>query len=122
MELCKFLLALDIDNDPLGALLMIDYYAVKAGEGAWLKALWTEWAGEDGESAAGLPNFAYSIALSSYEAEVNKDKVNKTAENKKTPTLVVLFNLILFLKNRRRFLKALDFSPRPSYNTQVLYH
>ncbi|KAI9337872.1 transcriptional repressor TCF25-domain-containing protein [Zopfochytrium polystomum] len=81
LELCKLLLALDSETDPLGAILMIDFYAIKSGELDWLQQLWLEWAGENGDGAAGLPNFSYSIALASYMKEVQSDKAVPKSTN-----------------------------------------
>ncbi len=33
---CKLLLSLDPDNDPVGILLLIDFYAIKAQQYTWL--------------------------------------------------------------------------------------
>lgn len=60
-ELSKLLLALAPDEDPLAATLMIDYYAVRSGQFAWLMRLAQEW--EDDHKLSWLPNMAYSIAF-----------------------------------------------------------
>ncbi|KAJ3414537.1 Transcription factor 25 [Chytridiales sp. JEL 0842] len=69
LEFAKLLLALDQEDDPMGAMLLIDFYALKAREFSWLKRLWAEWGGEDGE-IVGLPNLSFSIAVAEYEVEL----------------------------------------------------
>ncbi|KJE89045.1 transcription factor 25 [Capsaspora owczarzaki ATCC 30864] len=64
LEYCKFMLSLDPYTDPMGVLLMIDFYALRAGEEAWLCRLFSEW--DQARSLSLLPNFAYSIALAKY--------------------------------------------------------
>ncbi|KAJ3300400.1 Transcription factor 25 [Borealophlyctis nickersoniae] len=71
-EFTKLLLSLDPDNDPLGALLMIDHYALRAKELRWLRRLWEEW-GEE-KRLDMLPNMAYSIALAEWELENEEGK------------------------------------------------
>ncbi|KAI8612705.1 transcriptional repressor TCF25-domain-containing protein [Chytriomyces sp. MP71] len=67
LELSKLLLALD-EEDPLGALQMMDWFAIKAGERAWMKRCWVEWGGDKGE-VEGLPNWSFSIALAGFDDE-----------------------------------------------------
>lgn len=40
LELCKLLLNLSPDDDPLAVSLMIDFYALRAQEYSWLVALY----------------------------------------------------------------------------------
>ncbi|WAR13303.1 TCF25-like protein [Mya arenaria] len=61
LEFCKLLLSLDPDNDPLCALLMIDFYAVRATDYEFLIRLYNEW--EAHRNLSQLPNFAFSLAL-----------------------------------------------------------
>lgn len=58
LELCKLLLSLDPDKDPLGALLMIDYLALRSGEYAYLRTMGETW--RQSKVLDWLPNFAYS--------------------------------------------------------------
>ncbi|GMI69525.1 hypothetical protein like AT2G46900 [Hibiscus trionum] len=60
LEVCKLLLALDSD-DPMGAMFCLDYFAVRAGEYAWLERF-----SEDYKTDTPLwllPNFSYSLAV-----------------------------------------------------------
>eukprot|EP00047_Mylnosiga_fluctuans_P021535 m.105869 g.105869 ORF g.105869 m.105869 type:complete len:636 (-) comp8930_c0_seq2:1187-3094(-) len=61
LEGAKFLLSLSPDDDALGALLLIDYLALRSGEYAFLERLYTEWEGP--RNLRWLPNFALSMAL-----------------------------------------------------------
>ncbi|KAJ3106797.1 Transcription factor 25 [Phlyctochytrium planicorne] len=78
LEISKYLLALDPEEDPLGAVLMLDWVAIKANEGEWLRRLYTEWGAEGGDigegGVIGLPNLEYGIALVEYEMEEKQNK------------------------------------------------
>jgi hypothetical protein len=60
-EISKLLLSLDPTNDPLGALLMIDYYALRSNQYEYLVQLYEEW--NASRQLEWLPNFAFSYAL-----------------------------------------------------------
>ncbi|KIZ00582.1 hypothetical protein MNEG_7378, partial [Monoraphidium neglectum] len=66
LEVAKLLLALD-PGDPLGALQLVDYLALRAGRYGWLERLVQGFDG--GAALALLPNFAYSLALARYWKE-----------------------------------------------------
>ncbi|KAJ3203740.1 Transcription factor 25 [Dinochytrium kinnereticum] len=72
LELTKYMLALDPEDDALGAILLIDLFAIKAGEGGWFRRLWGEWAGEEDEGVVGLPNLEFGIAFVEREREVDE--------------------------------------------------
>ncbi|KAL1921679.1 uncharacterized protein VTP21DRAFT_10321 [Calcarisporiella thermophila] len=68
-EFTKLLLSLDPSNDPLGALLSIDFHAIKAREFTFLLDLaQAPWPGLPHELNV-LPNFAYSTALAQFHLE-----------------------------------------------------
>ena len=50
----------------LAAVLMVDYYALRAGEGGWLVRLAEEWG--DDRQLGWLPNIAYSAAFARRDA------------------------------------------------------
>jgi len=83
LELCKRLLCVDPEGDPLCATLMIDFYAIKAGEYEWLVQLYKFW--EYSKNLAQLPNFAYSVALAYYLMSTNEDKDKSTAQSETKP-------------------------------------
>lgn len=66
-EFNKLLLSLDPENDPLGALLSIDFYALKAQEYNYLKRLYERLKQDHGLDR--MPNFLYSIALAQFHLE-----------------------------------------------------
>ncbi len=61
LECCKFLMSLDPDNDPLGALLLIDYLAIRSGEYDFFERFFSEM--HISLNLMWLPNFALSRAL-----------------------------------------------------------
>jgi hypothetical protein len=66
-EFNKLLLSLDPQNDPLGALLSIDFYALKAQEYNYLKRLYERLKQDHGLDR--MPNFLYSNALAQFHLE-----------------------------------------------------
>ena len=55
LEFCKLLLSLDPECDPTGVLLMLDFYAIRAGQHAWFLRLYEEW--ELSRNLSQLPNW-----------------------------------------------------------------
>ncbi|XP_021281378.1 transcription factor 25 [Herrania umbratica] len=73
LEVCKLLLALDSD-DPMGAMFCLDYFALRAGEYAWLEQF-----SEDYRSDSSLwlfPNFSYSLAVCRFYLEQEESSHN----------------------------------------------
>ena len=79
LETCKLLLALD-PGDPLGALFLVDYLALRSRSYGWLARFAAEWSPEVTQSSKGgpaadsggvemLPNFAFSLALAAFWRE-----------------------------------------------------
>lgn len=68
-EVSKLLLSLNPDADPMGALLLIDYYALRASEHAYLQRLFAEWG--VARRLDWLPNFAYSAALAEFSCALD---------------------------------------------------
>lgn len=66
LELSKFILSLEPENDPLAIILIIDYYALKSKQYEFLINLYREW--KSSHNLALLPNMAYSYALALYHA------------------------------------------------------
>lgn len=64
LEFCKFLLGLSPDDDPLCALLMIDFYAIRAEDYTFLRQLYLEW--ESSRNLSQLPNFALTVPLATF--------------------------------------------------------
>lgn len=61
LELCKLLLNLSPEDDPLAVSLMIDFYALRAQEYSWLVALYDLY--EPTKNLSMLPSFAFSVPL-----------------------------------------------------------
>ena len=68
LESCKLLLALE-PADPMGALFLADYLALRAQAYGWLARMAAEWDdGADGTLGM-LPNYAFSFALAAFQQE-----------------------------------------------------
>ncbi|KAG5889570.1 hypothetical protein JTB14_018555 [Gonioctena quinquepunctata] len=61
LEFCKLLLSLDRDEDPLGVILAIDFYAIRAREYQWFIDFVAEF--DTSKNLLQLPNFGYSLAV-----------------------------------------------------------
>lgn len=57
-------LSLDPEGDPLAMVLLIDLYALRSRQFAWLVRLADEW--ESSRNLSQLPNFAYSVAVAKF--------------------------------------------------------
>ncbi|KAL5863198.1 hypothetical protein ACOSQ3_000712 [Xanthoceras sorbifolium] len=66
LEACKLLLSLDSD-DPMGAMFCIDYFALRAGEYAWLEKFSEEYKSDN--SLWLFPNFSYSLSVCRFYLE-----------------------------------------------------
>lgn len=64
LELSKFLLSLEPEDDPLAVVLMIDFYALRAREYEWFIKFCNLW--ETSRNLTQLPNIAYSLALANF--------------------------------------------------------
>ncbi|CAL4138361.1 unnamed protein product, partial [Meganyctiphanes norvegica] len=83
LELCKLLLSLSPDEDPLAVALMIDFYALKAQQYAWLVQFYHHY--ESSKNLSMLPNFAFSIPLALFHLSIGSDSAtprDKREENK----------------------------------------
>lgn len=67
LEIAKFLLSLDSENDPLAVILLLDFYALRAKQYEWLVELYEEW--KESHSLHQLPNMAYSYALALFHSK-----------------------------------------------------
>ena len=64
LEFCKLTLGLDPHNDPLGVLLMLDFYAIRAQQHSWFIEFVESW--DPQRNLTQLPNMAYSMALAKF--------------------------------------------------------
>ncbi|KAH3744717.1 transcription factor 25 [Pelomyxa schiedti] len=80
LEVCKLLLSLD-GEDPLGAMLLVDFYAIKSGQYTFVLDFFTK--GElGGQSVSVLPNMMWSAALAKFCLEGRGSKPSTST----TPT------------------------------------
>jgi len=77
LQVCKLLLSLNPDADPMGALLLIDYYALRAGEHQYLRRMFGEWS--MARQLDWLPNFAFSAALAEFSCALDATDGKMTA-------------------------------------------
>ncbi|XP_078400571.1 ribosome quality control complex subunit TCF25 [Cetorhinus maximus] len=71
LEFCKLIRSLDPETDPLCALLIIDFLALRAREYGFLTRLHEEW--EFHLNLSQLPNFAFSVPLAYYHLSQRED-------------------------------------------------
>ncbi|KAK6118536.1 hypothetical protein DH2020_047721 [Rehmannia glutinosa] len=74
LEICKLLLSLDSD-DPMGAMLCIDYYSLRAEEYAWLERFAEEYKCDN--SLWLFPNFSFSLAVCRFYLERDEHANNR---------------------------------------------
>ncbi len=86
LEFCKLALGLDPDADPLGILLMIDFYAIRAQQHSWFLDLIRDW--EPKKNLTQLPNIAYSLALAELQAARSATKTPEEADTSKADTIL----------------------------------
>ncbi|KAJ8682073.1 hypothetical protein QAD02_017865 [Eretmocerus hayati] len=87
LELCKLLLSLDPDNDPLAVVLMIDFYAIRSKEYEWFCEFCSLW--ENSRNLQQLPNIAYSLALAHFHLG------NKETADELLQTALIMFPGVL---------------------------
>ncbi|XP_070617855.1 ribosome quality control complex subunit TCF25 [Erythrolamprus reginae] len=71
LEVCKLLLSLDPENDPLCMLLVVDLLSLRAREFAFLTRMFQEWEGH--RNLSQLPNFAFSVPLAYFFLSQQED-------------------------------------------------
>lgn len=71
LELCKVLLSLDPEGDPLAVVLILDFYALRSKEYSWFIQFADEW--ESRRNLTQLPNIAFSLAIAHFHLAVDKD-------------------------------------------------
>ncbi|XP_018331893.1 transcription factor 25 [Agrilus planipennis] len=72
LEVCKLLLSLDPEGDPLAVKLIIDFYALRAKEYKWLIDFAEEW--ETSKNLSQLPNFAFSVPIAIFHTSGDDTK------------------------------------------------
>jgi len=82
LELCKVLYTLDMEADPLAVVLMMDFYAIRAGEFSWFIDFFNCY--EPSKNLSQLPNMAYAIALAHFyhsRAEASSGALQRADEH-----------------------------------------
>ncbi|XP_068722284.1 ribosome quality control complex subunit TCF25-like isoform X2 [Montipora capricornis] len=97
LELCKLLLNLDPDEDPLAVLLMIDFYALRSEQFDFLVRLFEEWGPH--RNLSQLPNFAFSVALAHFHSS-KKDGETKKADEMLQEALIMFPMVLLPLMDK----------------------
>ncbi|XP_042902172.1 ribosome quality control complex subunit TCF25 isoform X2 [Parasteatoda tepidariorum] len=98
LEFCKLLLSLDPDEDPLGVILMIDYYALRSSQYEYLIKLYYEW--NPSRNLFQLPNFAFSVALATYLFSVEDDEPTHEADLMLQDALIMFPGFLLPMLNK----------------------
>ena len=75
----SFFSSLDPDTDPLCALLMIDFYAIRSDEYGYLTQLYDVW--DSSRNLRNLPNFAFSVPLALFYASDAESSGRDRANN-----------------------------------------
>jgi len=78
LELTKILLNLDPEEDPLAAILMVDFFALRAREYQWIRQMQSVW--EKHRNLSQLPNIAFSLALSTFHLSLTDPSLAKAAD------------------------------------------
>lgn len=97
LEYCKLLLAISPYNDPYGALLRIDFYALRAHEYElyldFVRLLPRELAQSETESLLILPNVLLSVGLAKHQLLCVKDSSRLPTPQSLDQSLKTLLNL-----------------------------
>ncbi|XP_054712042.1 transcription factor 25-like [Uloborus diversus] len=98
LEFCKFLLSLDPEEDPLCAILMIDYYALRSQQHDYLIRLFQEW--DMTRNLSQLPNFAFSIPLAMFLKALDEGQSSETADLMLQNALIMFPGFLLPILNK----------------------
>ncbi|KAF9188886.1 Transcription factor 25 [Haplosporangium sp. Z 767] len=88
-EFNKLLLSLDPKHDELGALLSIDFYALKAQEYAYLLKLHERLQQDHGLDR--MPNFAFSVAMAQFHQEISQGDSSHEKSSKALQRAILMF-------------------------------
>ncbi|XP_076449489.1 ribosome quality control complex subunit TCF25-like [Babylonia areolata] len=98
LELCKLLLSLDPDGDPMCVLLMIDFYALRCQQYAFLLRLFEEW--ESFRNLSQLPNFAFSVPLALFHLGKDNPAQASRADRMLEESLLMFPGLLMTLLDK----------------------
>lgn len=92
LEICRLLLSLDPEEDPLGVILCIDFYALRSMKYEWLICAYEEW--EPVRNVSQLPNFAFSVAMAYFQLD-DPGSENKLMSNDLLQKALIMFPGVL---------------------------
>ena len=93
LELCRLLLSLDPDEDPLGVILYIDFYALRSMKYEWLICAYEEW--EPIRNVSQLPNFAFSVAVAYFHLDEDPESEKRLVANSLLQKALIMFPGVL---------------------------
>ena len=93
LELCRLLLSLEPDEDPLAVILCIDFYALRSLEYDWLICAYEEW--EPSKNVSQLPNFAFSVAMAHYQLNEEPESEKRLLANELLQKALIMFPGVL---------------------------
>lgn len=98
LEFCKLLLSLDPEGDPIGVILAMDFYALRAKEYNWLLEFAAEF--ESTKNLSQLPNFAFSLAIAQFYVLSSTDSDTSLADNMLQEALLMFPNVLMPLLDK----------------------
>lgn len=120
LEFCKLLLSFDPDNDPMCVLLMIDFYALRSEEFAFLIRLYKEWEGH--RNLSQLPNFAFSLPLAMYcQASRNDSDTTLEADSLVQKALLMFPGMLMPLLDKCSIIPDSSISNHHFFSVNIQY-
>lgn len=119
LELCRLLLSLDPDEDPLGVILCMDFYALRSMKYEWLICAYEEW--EPIRNVSQLPNFAFSVAMAYFQFDEDPDSEKKLTANDLLQKALIMFpGVILPLLDKCSVQPDSRVSTHPFFTTKAI--
>ncbi|KDR12891.1 transcription factor 25 [Zootermopsis nevadensis] len=119
LELCRVLLSLDPDEDPLGVILCVDFYALRSMKYEWLICAYEEW--EPIRNVSQLPNFAFSVAMAYFHLDEDPDSEKKLTANDLLQKALIMFpGVILPLLEKCSVQPDSRVSTHPFFTTKAI--
>lgn len=98
LELCKLILSLDPEGDPLCMLLMIDFYALRSEQFEFLIRMNDEWGAH--RNLSQLPNFAFSVALAKFHLAKKQNSTTSSSDAKLQDALLMFPGILVPLLDK----------------------
>ena len=87
------LLSLEPEEDPLGVILCIDFYALRSLKYEWLICAYDEW--EPTRNVSQLPNFAFSVAVAHYQLDEEPESEKRLLADELLQKALIMFPGVL---------------------------